>query len=98
MVKQIRWNVDADEKFESISSYLNDNFSLKAASNFADAVYGKIEMLTLYPEIGRTSPIDPSVFFVRVGKTHLMFYSFDGVELVIIDFFDTRQNPKLRKY
>jgi plasmid stabilization system protein ParE len=98
MVKQIRWNPDADEKFESITEYIQEHISSRSATNFADAVYEKIDTLTRYPEIGRVSPIDSSIRFIKVDKFHLMFYSCDGIELVIVDFFNVKQNPNKRKY
>ena len=98
MVKQIKWNPDADEKFESITEYIHENISPRSATNFADAVYEKIDTLTSYPDIGRVSPIDSSVRFIKVDKFHLMFYSCDDNELVIVDFFNTKQNPNKRKY
>ncbi len=98
MVKQVSWNNDAEETFNSIAEYLQDNFSMATATRFADAVYDKIDMLIEQPEIGRPSPIDSFVRILKIDKHRLMFYSFDGSELIIIDFFDTRQNPNKRKY
>jgi plasmid stabilization system protein ParE len=98
MVKQIRWDSEADEKFESITEYIHENISSRSATNFADAVYSKIDTLIRYPEIGRISPIDSSIRFIKVDKFHLMFYSCDGIELVIVDFFNIKQNPDKRRY
>ena len=60
--------------------------------------YEKLHLLVLYPEIGRLSLIDPTVRMVKIGKSYLMFYRCDGYELIIVDFFNTRQDPNLRKY
>ncbi len=98
MVKLIRWEAKANETFKEIAFYLQDEYSHKVAMKFADTVYEKLDLLILYPEIGRPSLIDPDVRFVKIGKNHLMFYSCDGYELIIIDFFNTRQDPNKRKY
>jgi plasmid stabilization system protein ParE len=98
MVKLIRWEAQANETFKDIAFYLQDEYSHNVAMKFAENVYEKLDLLTLYPEIGRPSLIDSTVRMVKIGKSHLMFYSFDGYELVIIDFFNTRQDPNKRKY
>ncbi len=90
MVKQIRWTPDADNAFEAIAIFINDNFSAKLAFKFADAVYKKIDILTKHPFMGRISPIDTTVRIIQVDKNHILFYSYDNFELVIIDIFDTR--------
>ena len=98
MVKLISWNPDAEESFEAITAYLQEEISSRAATKFADAVYHKLDLLTLYPEIGRPSLIDSDVRSVKIDKFHVMFYSFDGYKLTVIDFFNTRQDPNKRKY
>ena len=45
MVKKIKWNDAAGNTFEETTNYLQDNFSLKAAENFANLFYDKIDML-----------------------------------------------------
>jgi plasmid stabilization system protein ParE len=98
MVKLIRWSDEANEIFENISSYLQEHHSLKTATKFADAVYAKIDVLILYPDIGRPSSKNSAVRIVLIDKQIIMFYKFDGNELLIVDFFNTRQDPQKRKY
>lgn len=47
MVKLIRWSDEANEVFENITSYLQEHYSLRTATKFADAVYAKIDVLIL---------------------------------------------------
>jgi plasmid stabilization system protein ParE len=61
MVKQVKWNIDADEAFDSITNYLHEKVSPNSAFKFADKVYEKINFLMSFPEIGRLSLIDPKV-------------------------------------
>ena len=98
MVKSIIWSDEAEETFEAMVSYLQEQYSLKTATKFADAVYDKIDILILYPDIGRPSTKNSSVKIVQIDKNVIMFYRFDGNELFIVDIFNTRQDPKLRKY
>ena len=98
MVKQIRWANEANETFETMTAYLHDEFTLNTATKFADSVYAQIDKLILYPEIGQTSPKDSSIRSVKVNKNVVMFYHYDGFEILIVDFFNTRQDPNKRKY
>ena len=98
MVKLITWSDESDETFEAMVSYFQEQYSLKTATKFADAVYAKIDILILYPDIGRPSTKNPSIKIVNIDKNIVMFYRFDGYELLIVDFFNTRQDPNLRKY
>jgi plasmid stabilization system protein ParE len=98
MVKQITWADEANETFETMTTYLQEEYSLNTAIKFADAVYAKVNRLTQNPEIGQPSPLNNSVRIIKINKNVIMFYSYDGYELFIIDFFNTRQDPKKRKY
>ena len=58
----------------------------------------KIDILTLYPDIGHPSTNYLSDRIVHIDKKNLLFYKSDGYELFIVDFFNTRQDPRKRKY
>jgi plasmid stabilization system protein ParE len=98
MVKQVTWANEANDTFENMTAYLQDEFSLSTATKLADAIYAKIDQLILYPEIGQPSPKDHSIRTIKVHKNIIMFYHYDGFEILIIDFFNTRQDPRKRKY
>jgi plasmid stabilization system protein ParE len=74
MVKLIRWSDEANEVFEEMTSFLQEHYSLKTATKFADAVYTKIDVLILYPDIGRPSPRNSSVRIVQIDKSIQMYY------------------------
>lgn len=42
MVKLITWSDESDETFEAMVSYLQEQYSLKTATKFADAVMLKL--------------------------------------------------------
>jgi plasmid stabilization system protein ParE len=98
MVQQIEWNLEAEETLESTLIYLQDNYSTSVAERFLDEIYKIIDKLVKNPESGRRSAIDASVMIAKIDKYRIMYYDFDGTKLTIHDFFDTRQDPKKRKY
>lgn len=98
MVKKIKWNNAANKTFDEVTEYLQENFSTLAAQNFANNVYDKIDMLVKGLTVGRKSPKAKSVMILRIDKHRQMFYRMSGTSLIIIDFWDTRQDPKKRPY
>ncbi len=98
MVKQIIWNKRADKIFDEIATYLQENGSMKMATQFADAVYKQIDMLARQPKTGWVSPVRPSVRLLRIDEHRLLAYRVQGTIAYIVDIWDTRQDPKKRKY
>ena len=98
MVKKIKWNNDASNTFEETTTYLHDNFSLRAAENFANLVYDRIDMLVNGRTVGRRSAKAKTVMVLKLDKHQQMFYRMVGTTLIIVDFWDTRQDPRKRPY
>ncbi len=98
MVKTVKWNKTALRKLRETVHYLQTEVSDKAANNFVDAVYHKIDLLHKQPLIGRRELSMQTVRFLNVDKYRQMFYRVTGSTLHIVNFFDMRQNPKKRPY
>ncbi len=98
MAKTIKWNKRALRKIREITGFLQTEVSDKAANNFVDAVYHQIRLLDKQPLIGRRELSMKTIRFVNVDKHRQMFYRVKGSTLHIVNFFDTRQNPKKRPY
>ena len=91
---RVEWNKRAFKTFQETTNYLSDNFSFQAASNFANDVFDKIEVLKSYPTIGRKAAKRKSVYFVLIGKNKRLYYRLKGKTIFISSIFDTRQNPE----
>ncbi len=98
MVKKIKWNNTAGNTFEETTNYLQDNFSSKAAENFANRVYDRIDMIVNGLTVGRKSTKAKTVMVLKLDKHRQMFYRIHGTTLIIVDFWDTRQDPRKRPY
>jgi len=77
--------------------YLDENFSLQAAENFAKAVDSKIDFLIKHPESGRKSSIKP-VRFTGIDKNRHLFYLVENDTLFVLAIFDNRQHPDKRPF
>lgn len=93
MAKSVKWNERALTTFHDTAIYLEENYSPKAADNFVNSVFDKIELLKKAPTLGRKAPKRKTIRFVLVGKYRRLYYRINGSELIISSFFDTRQHP-----
>ncbi len=98
MVKKIKWNNAANNTFDETTNYLQDNFSSKAAENFANLVYDRIDMLVRGLTVGRKSTKAKTVWVLKLDKHRQMYYRIHGTTLIVVDFWDTRQDPRKRPY
>jgi plasmid stabilization system protein ParE len=98
MVRQVVWNKKAIIKFEQIITYLSEEVSEKAATKFVQKVDDVIEKLNKYPEIGRRTKNKETVRQYKIDKYKKIYYRKYGQKLLIIYFFDERQNPKSNPY
>ena len=98
MVKKIKWNDTASYTFEETTNYLQDNFSSKAAENFVNLVYDRIDMVVNGLTVGRKSTKAKTVLVLKLDKNRQMYYRMHGTTLIIVDFWDTRQDPRKRRF
>ena len=98
MVKKIKWNKAADKTFDDITEHLQTQYSIQSAENFANLVYKRIDQITKGLTVGRISPQTKTVMILKLDKHKQMYYRLVGTTLTIVDFWDTRQDPKKRPY
>ena len=98
MVKEIKWNKAADKTFDEIIEQLQTQYSIQSAENFANLVYKRIDQITKRLTVGRISPLTKTVMILKLDKHKQMYYRLVGTTLTIVDFWDTRQDPKKRPY
>jgi plasmid stabilization system protein ParE len=98
MVKRIRWNKNAIVKVEKTAEYLELEFSIVAAERFVTNVYECIEKIKKHPSRGRKTSLNPGILFINLDNHRQLFYRIQKDELIIIDIFDTRQNPEKRPF
>ena len=98
MVKKIKWNKAADKTFDDITEYLQTQYSTQSAENFANLVYKRIDQITKGLTVGRISPQTKTVMILKLDKHKQMYYRLVGTTLTIVDFWDTRQDPKKKSY
>lgn len=98
MVEKIIWNKRATNKLTKIIDFLYEVASEKVVRQFVENVDEKISLIKKFPEIGRPSSKNKTIRFYRIDKHKLLYYRKKGNAIIIINIFDTRQNPNKNLY
>jgi plasmid stabilization system protein ParE len=97
MALKIVWSSRAKLKFDLIISYLIKEWGEKSAKQFICKVFDFLEILSEYPEIGSVENKIKSIRGFTIVKHVNIYYRIKGDSIILILFFDNRQNPKKRK-
>ena len=98
MEKEIIWTKKARNQFFNILEYWkNRNKSYTYPEKILQELEYTFTVLKKTPHIGKKSTID-SVLLKTFKKHFIIVYEFNQTEIIILNFWDTRQNPKRNKY
>nr|NQU91291.1 type II toxin-antitoxin system RelE/ParE family toxin [Bacteroidota bacterium] len=99
MAYKVRWTPEAEETFDFIIYYLNNRWTEREIINFVTKANHLIDQIAEHPKMFRLS----SKRNIRVGFiTHQtsLFYQISETEnlILLLSFWDNRQDPEKRKY
>ncbi len=94
MALEIKWSKRADKSFDKIIEYLEDNWSENVVKAFVQKLYDFLELLSEFPEIGAMQYPEKSIRGFTLTKQVNVFYKIKADTIIILDFFDNRQDPK----
>ena len=98
MVKTVVWNRRASNSFNSIISYLQQEWGDKVTRDFVVRTYDLIELLVANPEMGLVEHFERQIRGFIITKHNTLFYRVEGEKIVLLNFFDTRQHPRKKSY
>jgi len=98
MALKIQWTSRADKKFDLILDYLLVEWNQKVTVSFVRNVYDIIDILAEYPEIGTLENPEKGIRGLTIVKQVDIFYKVNGDQLIILNFFDNRQDPKEKRF
>jgi plasmid stabilization system protein ParE len=94
---RIRWTKRAEKSFDQIVEFLQEKWSLNSAINFVKRTNHFIETLKEQPKIGRPEKAKKDLRSFVLSRQTTVFYRIKSNEVIILlKFFDTRQNPLKR--
>lgn len=94
MAYKIIWTENAREDLKEIVNYLQEEWSHHIAEEFIVELYLKLELIRKYPNTGKASQNIQSIRRILITKHNALYYMVNETELILLDFFDTRQNPE----
>ncbi|MBX2959820.1 MAG: type II toxin-antitoxin system RelE/ParE family toxin [Flavobacteriales bacterium] len=93
---KIRWTVRASKNLDKILEYLEDEWDIKTVQNFATKLLNLLETLKSKPEIGILVEKDKEIRAFVLTKQNTLFYRIKDQQIIILQLFDNRMNPKKR--
>jgi toxin YoeB len=98
MEKEIVWTTTAKKQlFEILDYWRNRTKTLRYGEELLDGLDYTFSILQHSPKIGRKTNIE-GVYLKPFKRNFLIVYQFNEKEIVILNFWDVRQNPKRNSY
>ena len=97
MAREIIWSPEAEITFQQIVEYLQAEWSESDVENFVRKTDQIISLIRLHPLMYRKTT-KPDVHEVLVSKQNLLVYKVYPARIVLITFWDARQNPRTKKF
>jgi plasmid stabilization system protein ParE len=98
MALEILWSKRADKRFDNIIEYLEDEWGEHTTSLFVKKVYDFLDILCEFPEIGTIENKELNIRGFVIVKQLTIFYQIRKDKIIILNFYDNRQNPKAIRY
>jgi len=98
MVKTIIWNRRASDNFNAIIEYLQGEWGERVTRNFVTRTYQILELLATNPEMGSVEHFEKQIRGIVITKHNTLFHRIEEEQLILLNFFDNRQDPKKKAY
>ena len=95
---KIKWNSSARADMRQVARYVNRKFGRKARQEFMQRVKDAEQRIANQPNIGSIDPLyaDRTLTYrsIIINGLNKLVYRVDGDIIYIVDFWDTRREPK----
>ena len=98
MARVIKWSKQADKNYDKIIGYLLEEWGENVTKAFVKRTFEFLDLLVDFPEIGSVENTDKQIRGFVLIKQLTIFYKIKGNTVVILNFYDNRQQPKRRRY
>lgn len=85
-------------KLVKLLAYLEQEWSHKVAAGFLKKIDYRIQQLSGQPLTGISSEKIEAVRSVFITRHNRLYYKVKGKKVIVLNMYDTRMNPKKRKY
>lgn len=84
----------AERNFISIKEYIRQDFGKIVAEVFEQKISDLLHLLKTFPEMGSIEIKSKQIRAFQLTKLTTVFYRLKDQNIIILTFFDVRQNPK----
>lgn len=84
----------AERNFTSIKQYIEHHWGNTVAEAFEQKTTDFFRLLKNFPEMGSIEVVDKQIRAFQLTKQTAIFYRVKGENIIILTFFDVRQNPQ----
>ena len=98
MALVIKWTKRADKKFDKIIEYLLTEQGERVAGSFVKRVYDFLDILSEHPRIGSIENKEKEIRGFTLVKQVNIFYRIDKTKIIILNFFENRQDLKKKRF
>jgi plasmid stabilization system protein ParE len=98
MALNILWSKKADKTFDSITEYLIVEFGEITASHFIRKVYYFLDLLSKFPEMGTIEHKELGIRGFVIVKQITIFYQIRNQTIILLNFYDNRGNPAMKRF
>ena len=92
MMRSVQWSDEAKETFDAIVLIIEDKWSSRQAGVFIKRVRRVLQMIAMHPDMYKAS-ISGDVRQAVISKQTSMFYKVEEHSIVVLYFWDNRQEP-----
>lgn len=93
---RIVWTKKARKRFGEILDYIELKFGKTARQSFITKTKDFTRLLYEFPEIGTVEIPDKKLRGFQLTKQTRVFYRLKNDQIILLTFFDSRQNPRRR--
>ncbi|MEZ4908580.1 MAG: type II toxin-antitoxin system RelE/ParE family toxin [Saprospiraceae bacterium] len=98
MALEIIWSKKADKKFDKIIEYLLLNWGENSTKTFIKKVFNFLSILAEFPEIGSIENKEYGIRGFSIVKQINIFYKSKGDKIILLDFYDNRQDNAKKRF
>lgn len=98
MARIIIWHRQAEYELDQIVEYLSREWGEKVTQDYLLRVTKITNLVAESPEIGMASRVSDNIRSFLITKHATMFYAVGDDNIVILNIFDNRQDPKKKKF
>jgi len=84
----------AEKSYHSIKSYIADEWGESVSGAFEQKAIDFLNLLEDFPELGSVEMPEKQIRGFQLTKQTRVFYRVKKEQIVILSFFDVRQNPE----